>query len=290
LAKCSPCSFYIYRDDVDPNKEPILLVPTRQLEYFLATINKKLGTKLTIPTGGSNSAFEVTFASDGTPRPRYLGRSTNRDMADTLKNNVPPSYWKLDSEPKAMGYPSNASLTAFRAKMALLAQAQKGKKVANKEKQKKDRIEKQQSWNKSIKRVQRYLGFREVRKDVRAEIKASLEGPELEWGYYDAAVKAAAADLPSSVFFHPDKPAQFDQEDAVIFICVDIEAYEKNIKQITEIGIATLDTLDIKSLAPGKEGVNWRSKIRARHFRIEEHKHFHNSQFVSGCADRFQFG
>jgi hypothetical protein len=75
-----------------------------------------------------------------------------------------------------------------------------------------------------------------------------------------------------------------------VFICVDIEAYEKDHKIITEIGIATLDTEDLKAIAPGKDGVNWRKAIRARHFRILEYKHLQNRDFVHGCAEYFQFG
>lgn len=69
-----------------------------------------------------------------------------------------------------------------------------------------------------------------------------------------------------------------------------MEANERNSSQITEIGIATLDTEDIQKLSPGKGGVNWMDVIRARHFRINEYKHINNTEFVSGCADRFEFG
>lgn len=91
-------------------------------------------------------------------------------MAESLRNNVPPHYFKLDGEPGAVGTPSDRSLAAFRTKIALMTQAQKGKKQASREKQKKDRIEKQQSWHHSIKRVQRYLGLRES-----TSSKSSLE-------------------------------------------------------------------------------------------------------------------
>lgn len=30
--------------------------------------------------------------------------------------------------------------------------------------------------------------------------------------------------------------------------------------------------------------------IRSRHFRINEYKHINNTEFVHGCADRFEFG
>jgi hypothetical protein len=90
-------SFYLYRASVEPNQQALLLVPTKQFERFLATINRSLKTHLTIPAGGANGAFSVTFENDGTPQPRYLGRSTSREMADNLKENVPPRYYRYES-------------------------------------------------------------------------------------------------------------------------------------------------------------------------------------------------
>ncbi len=76
----------------------------------------------------------------------------------------------------------------------------------------------------------------------------------------------------------------------MLFITVDIEAYERDHGKVTEIGIATLDSRDLSGIAPGTDGRNWTSKIRARHFRIEEHSHLSNKLFVQSCADRFEFG
>ena len=53
--------------------------------------------------------------------------------------------------------------------------------------------------------------------------------------------KAAAALLPPLAAFAPDQPAQFTQELDVVFVCVDVEAYERNASIITEIGIATAE-------------------------------------------------
>ena len=192
--------------------------------------------------------------------------------------------------PPSSKEPSDRSLEAFQAKINLMLQAQKAKKVANKERQKKERIEKQHSWSHGIKRVQRYLGIREIRKGHLEAIRAGLENSGLEWADYDDAVKVAAAKLPPTISFHPGQLARFEQEASVVFVCVDVEAYERNTKLVTEIGIATLDTKDIASVVPGEEGANWMSCIRARHFRINEHKHLNNVDFVAGCADRFEFG
>jgi len=171
-----------------------------------------------------------------------------------------------------------------------MVQAQKGKKVANKEKQKKERIEKQHSWSHGIKRVQRYLGLRELRQGQLEAIRASLDSSGLQGADYDAAVKAAAAKLPPTTSFNPGQLIRFAQESSVVFVCVDVEAYERNTKLVTEIGIATLDTRDLASVVPGERGANWMSCIRARHFRINEHKHLNNVEFVAGCADKFEFG
>jgi hypothetical protein len=171
-----------------------------------------------------------------------------------------------------------------------MIQSTKGKKAANKGKQKKERIEKQHSWSHGIKRVQRYLGLREIRQGQLEAIKAALENSGLQWGDYDTAVKAAAAKLPPTTSFHAGQLAQFAQEGSVVFVCVDVEAYERNTKLVTEIGIATLDTEDIAFVVPGEGGTNWMSCIRTRHFIINEYKHLKNVEFVAGCPDKFEFG
>ncbi|KAG0646862.1 Good for full DBP5 activity 2 [Hyphodiscus hymeniophilus] len=281
--------FYIHRLASDASQTPMLLVPTKQVKDLLTTINQSLDIHLTIPSG--SSGFEVTFEDDGTPQPRYLGRSTDSKMASNLHAAVPPHWFKPKSETtNKTSTPTDRSIAAFKAKMALMAQAQKGKKVINSEKRNIDRIAKQQSWNQSIKRVQRYLGLRqasdEKQKDIaRARVQASES--VLQWGEHSAAVKTV---ISRPAVFKPDQPAAYDQESDVVFICVDIEANERNSTQITEIGISTLDTRDLKGLVPGERGVNWFSKIRARHFRINEYKYIRNTDFVSGCPDKFEFG
>jgi hypothetical protein len=200
-------------------------------------------------------------------------------------------YFKLDGEPGVIENPSQASLIEFKAKVDLMTRLQRGKKMVNKEKQKAERVAKQQSWNKSIKRVQRYLGIRQASVASQTEaIRAGLQNSSLQWMDYVAAVQDAVAKLPPSKDLDVEKLAPYDQEGSVVFVCVDVEAYERNTRQITEIGIATLDTKDIAKLSPGNGGANWREMIRARHFRIKEYKHLENGEFVNGCADKFEFG
>ncbi|KAF7930238.1 hypothetical protein BELL_0073g00070 [Botrytis elliptica] len=258
--------FYLYRLREDPNQSPIILVPTKQVEYFLAVINRSLGTNLTIPSG-SAGAFDAVFSNDGTPYPRYLGRVLNKNMADELRENVPPRYYKLDGEPPIAKPLVDTSLAAFRAKIEALNLTAKNKKAANKEKQRVERVAKQKAWKDSTKRIQRYLGLR----------KRSDNGTPTNSSDNDT-------------FYDPEKPTKFMMEDAVVFVCIDVEAYEMNNNIITEIGIATLDVLDIANMEPGELGENWRKAIRARHFRIKENMHLNNTKHVQGCAGSFEFG
>lgn len=283
-------SFYLYRSSkIIPGQIALILVPTKQFEHFLMIINSKLGTDLTIPSGGAKGAFQVTFENDDTPRPRYLGRATNRDMAENLKAATPPSYYRLDGESDAISTPTDRSLTSFNAKIDLLTSAQKGKKVVSKDKRKAERIARQQSWNQSIKRTQRYLGIRAASHQRQtAAIEDSLNSSDR--GGYHTAFQSDLTEAPSSWIPHPDDLAPYEAEGAVVFVCVDVEAWERDSKKITEIGIATLDTEDLKSVVMGKDGANWLDEIRTRHFRIKEHKHLNNTEFVNGCADRFEFG
>jgi hypothetical protein len=77
---------------------------------------------------------------------------------------------------------------------------------------------------------------------------------------------------------------------APVFVCIDVEAYERSNKIITEIGVATLDTRDLVGVAPGIAGKDWQQKIRARHFRIKENKIYRNGEFVADAADQFEYG
>ena len=83
-------------------------------------------------------------------------------------------------------------------------------------------------------------------------------------------------------------PYPFDN--TVIFICIDVEVWEKNQHSITEIGVSILDTLDLIGIPPGRNAMNWEPKIHKYHFRITENSHLVNCRYVQGCPDRFEFG
>ena len=73
-------------------------------------------------------------------------------------------------------------------------------------------------------------------------------------------------------------PCPFDTNP--IFISVDVECNELQKSQVTEVGLAMLDTASLKNIAPGLNGTNWHSAIKARHFRTVEFTHIRNTHFM----------
>lgn len=113
---------------------------------------------------------------------------------------------------------------------------------------------------------------RENKKNKRIELKAALNNSLKRAKRY-----LGLLDTAHGIFDHD-----------VVFISLDIEVWERNHKTVTEIGITSLDTRDLHLIDPGEDGSAWMDKLRPRHFRIKETSHLVNSEFVHGCADRFE--
>lgn len=267
----------------------ILFVLTSQFEKFLSEINEKLGTTLATPSGEIGMAFKMKFPNDGTKSPRYLGEINDKAMADQLKTAIPPQTYKPDRAQRPVIIPDDRSIEAFRGKIQILLTLEKKKKENVKAKKQKDKAEKQKSWGERVKRVQRYLGLREIRSGHHQAMR-QLNGNTSDWGRYDDAIAEALANPDHSQVLDVNIPSRFPMESDLVFISVDVEAYEKDHTKITEIGVATLDTRDIIGHAPGDGGKHWYTKIRSRHFRIREHINLRNGDYVHGCPDSFDFG
>lgn len=99
------------------------------------------------------------------------------------------------------------------------------------------------------------------------EQKEATDGDDAQtWAEIQAQLAAAdAASHPKPI--DDTKPAPFSRDSDVIFICLDVEAWERDNKKITEIGICLLDTRDLLGVAPGQHAKNWFRMIRAQHFR-----------------------
>lgn len=226
--------------------------------------------------------FDLGFEEDGSPRPRYLGRLTNNCSILDLEGQM-PAEGMAPEEPEVL---DARSFPAFRRKMEEAILSGKNKNRVAKDRKKTERVELKRSWFSQLKRSQRYLG---LRPRTLADKDTSLIDMNLSWEEtkkaQEAYESAAGLRLPQ---LDEAAPAPYPFDRSIVFICVDVEAYEHDQKKITEIGISTFDSLDIVQVPPGKGGTNWTSHLRCRHFRIVENSHLNNIDFISGCADKFE--
>ncbi len=230
------------------------MVPTYQFQHLLDVVNAKLETQLTIPPGRNQERFMMSFGLGNSPRPRFLGRCNSLESFKSLCKGIPEPH-SDDDLTKA----TKLGLKEFRQLLRRSrADRKKGKRS---DRNRGKRIRAHQTWGRSVKRVQRYLGLR---------------------GKVTTAEPSGVLDLSLPMPKRPDS--------TVLFVAIDVEAWEKNHDLITEVGIATLDTADIANVAPGDGGKDWFPLIRARHVRIKENSWAENNHYVHGCADRFSFG
>jgi hypothetical protein len=217
----------------------------------------------------------LSFQEEGMPKPQYLGRSLDRDAKDELVSTMPSlprdSVNSIDQPSDGLEISADI-VNAFHQKMGAGLNATKKKSTASKEKRRALKIERQREWVRSLKRAQCYLGLHPRCSDQISEGSAKDE---------------LTASLPPLLL---EKVAPYSFADQPIFISIDVEWNERQRNQITEVGISTLDTLDIAHVAPGPGGKNWQQWIRSRHIRIKEYAHVVNCEFVRGCPDQFGFG
>ncbi len=164
---------------------------------------------------------------------------------------------------------------AFRKEMQLKDEAKRLKAEEQLRLKKMQRFSKRKQWRQQVKRTQQYLGLFIPTAGSMEVISSGLE---------NLTVTAR------STKENPGPSVPNDFSPFIFFISIDIEAFEFNQRLITEIGISTLDTVDLLGLLPGVKGNNWAAKIRSRHFRILEHSHRLNKVHVEGCPDKFDFG
>lgn len=194
-------------------------------------------------------------------RPRFLGSADNRNKYDFFLGSVdPPEFSDMDSN-------EDYGLAAYKEKIALAAEANKNKSKAKRKEKLEKNILQRQSMGKQLLQAQKYLGL------LPGEVDGSMPN---------------TAQVPTAINF--SEPAAHLCESDVIIISIDVEAWERAHGVITEVGVSTLDTRDLKGTAPGKNAQNWHQFVRGRHFRVMEHTAYVNKDFVSGCPDNFNFG
>ncbi|KAI9891093.1 MAG: hypothetical protein M1814_003292 [Vezdaea aestivalis] len=198
------------------------------------------------------------------PRPRFFGHIASVKRWQTAQCNAPPSQYlpelrRLTNDAHQTPIYSHGALQVFVDKLELAAIAGSKNNKAARDRKKAERLIKQAEYGRQVRRCQRYLGIRHG--SVKSQLTTDIHIPPT---------------------FVPDMQ--------VIFVCIDVEAWEKNNNIITEVGIAILDTDDLREIAPGDNAQEWRSLIKSRHLRIQEHVHFENTQYVRGCAAGYNFG
>lgn len=257
-------------------------MPATEVQALFDDIKKDLRLLVYFPKEDREPGFRLSFTEEGIPRPRYLGPLDLEHSLDDMEAKVPP----YDHQQDGKHPPGDHSFAAFKKKMEAAVEATKQKSKHQRDRKKKERVGIKQGWCEQLKRAQCYLG---VRPRAEPGLPNPMEDPSIPPRELEQAMKkhqiSKCVELPNLIV---SAPAPFAFRDNVVFICVDVEAYEKENRPITEIGISTLDTNDLIGLSPGESGTAWMKKIRARHFRIKETAHLHNSEFVVGCAEHFE--
>ncbi|KAI2630800.1 hypothetical protein GGR54DRAFT_170867 [Hypoxylon sp. NC1633] len=262
LFKDRTWDFFCLLDPGKNGRDPLLLVPTSQFVKYIANVNIQLNARLAVPKHKEANRFFATFGEFDTPLPRFLGRADSFDTVEALKLQT-GRITRCDLDRL-----STATLQIYQKKMDELYDSCKSKKSKrDTEAARLKRIERFKGYGRMAKRVQRYLGLRE------------------ETNYmYQSSSKSSASNWNVSM------PVPFEVNNPVRFVCVDIEAWEKERHVVTEIGFAVLDTKDIMRVAPGNDGHNWFPLVKSYHLRIWEHAEKVNRLYVRGCPDRFDFG
>ncbi|KAF3770006.1 hypothetical protein M406DRAFT_248006 [Cryphonectria parasitica EP155] len=252
--------FYLYNPE-DLDEDPILFVLTAQLDAYLRLLNKKHKLALKIPDGGNDAKFFYRFGRLSTPKPRYLGRTTCVQSYRKLTSIMP-----LPDPEDDLEMVPEIQRDEFAAMIKQVKESWVGGKGKGKGRSKQNAMKRHNThkgWGHATKRVQRFLGLRQ---------------------------KITSVNPANELVLDVNTPAPYTPEDDVVFICVDIETYERIPKLVTEVGFAILDTRDIRGVAPGKGAENWFPLIQGRHLRIKEYKQYRNRTYVRGCPEHFQYG
>ncbi|KAF2633146.1 hypothetical protein BU25DRAFT_355212 [Macroventuria anomochaeta] len=255
--------YYVW--DIVNYAKPLVLVRETQFQALLGEINDHLRLGLHITDQQREDALVSRFPDHPRCTPRYLGRSRSREDYDNMVENAPDHDFRAEGELESSPV-GERTLEAFKQLIEESFEAQRAKNKATRARKQQERLVKQKTMADQFKRAQRYLGLRPS----------------------PAANAQTQSGLPPAI--DPTLPAPFDFDQSTVFVCVDVESYERAHHKITEVGVATLDTRELASIAPGQDGENWRGLIRARHFRIKEHVHLVNSEFVNGQPEGFDFG
>ena len=279
-------SYYVW-PPIALSAKPVLLVPVEQVDQLLDAIYFGFGASsnyfLTLGDEAKDFGLVNQFPAHPNLRPRFLGRSGNREAFLTMENSVPSESFRPSGESQPATAPDSESLRYHERIMELILEVSRNKtKPAKKASKKETQLRRKRDYKHELRRAEEFLGFRPTPRQL------AEPGPEASWDELQAYHEAKSSHRKLTAT-NPELPAPFDFESLPIFICIDVECYELAKEFITELGVATLDTADLSGHAPGKHGKNWHQFIKARHLRIREHAHMYNSLYVPDASAHFEF-
>jgi hypothetical protein len=230
--------------------------------------------------------FTVSFFDDGTPQPVFVATCNSRADVNDAHDSIPEASSGHGEPPHDLPEAVLVAYADFKSKFeGVQTASKKSKNTAAKKKTASERSVQIQTWCRSLSNAQRYLGLRP------SPTRRSSGDSLMSWEEQLAAISETGDTIPESLgVLDLNRPAPFPFAKLAIFISIDVESYERGHHLITEVGISTLDTLDLQGQEPGENGQNWRKHIRSRHFRIEEYTHLRNVDFCRGDPEAFQFG
>ncbi|KOS43787.1 hypothetical protein ACN38_g5286 [Penicillium nordicum] len=259
-------TWYLYYLSVPQviSQTALLLIPTFQAQALLDEINSALNLNLTL-TSADKEGLVIEINNEKLPAPVYLGRSSTHDRKTKLEGKVPSPLenwgpWVQLVEPGVV--------EEFENKIKQSIAAVKIKKKTNKQAAREARMKK---WQECLSRVQAYFG-------LRPEFKPNVPQPSFANGQIEAVDVL--------------RPVKWVFQDDPIFISIDLEWMDRYgaMGSLTEVGISTLDMLDLKGVPPGDYGERWLRFVRSRHLRVKEYRNWVNNTHTAGCPGNFRFG
>ncbi|KAG8631177.1 hypothetical protein KVT40_000317 [Elsinoe batatas] len=254
-SKCPWRFYYFWCDEINPDA-PLILLHETDAREFINRIKKRFpkDERIIVPNPEEWPGVVADFKYFPGVGPSILdGEVRSRVDFDLLRDRATPS--KLDS--RTSSQPELMKLLQETIEKTTVCAAKN-----KKEKQAQMQAVLKKSNTEALLRMQAALG-------LEPHVPSETSNKEA----FDSAMSAP-----------------FPFHESTVIISVDVEAHERMKNIITEIGISTLDTNDLRGVPPGPLGTNWREKIRARHFRTSEYRYHVNTEFINGCPDNFRNG
>ncbi|KAJ5130518.1 uncharacterized protein N7515_006557 [Penicillium bovifimosum] len=234
---------------------PLLLIPTLQAQGLLDEINSALDLQLTL-TGQGKEGLVIEF-NETMVQPTFLGRCSTPEQKQRYEGKVSGCGWGLET------VADEALEDQIKQSAAAINLVRKKKKINHAHEARR------KQWEEGLGRVQAHFG-------LRPPLQPGHEQPSFANG------QIGPVDVLSVT--------KWDFHDAPIFISIDLEWKETSMDVLTEVGISTLDMMDLQGVPPGVGGETWIKQIRSRHLRVSEYRDWVNHKYSHGCPDRFGFG